>query len=266
MEIVVLVKAVPEGEARLRPDVTGTEVDPEGVRFVLAGYDESAVEEALLLKEANPGSSVHAISLGPAARAEEVLRATLALGADRATAVEAPEGISHDPLLVARALALAVGRGPCDLLLLGKQSSDSQSGVLPALLGALLGRPDLAPVVGLRFDAAAGRFEARISGEAGETTVAAPAPIVVGLQQAANDPRTAKLPMILRSRKAPIGRIPKAEVEAALAAAGGRRAVAPTAFRLPPPRTGARLIDYTTPEEAAEKLVRILGEEAKVLP
>jgi electron transfer flavoprotein beta subunit len=79
------------------------------------------------------------------------------------------------------------------------------------------------------------------------------------LQQAWNDPRTAKLPNILKSRKMPIDK-----VTAAMTEAGPRQRS--LSFRLPAPRTGARMIEFKTPEEAAEKLVRILKEEAKVFP
>jgi electron transfer flavoprotein beta subunit len=265
MEIAVLIKPVPEPEARLRPDAAGRELDPEGVKFVLAGYDESAVEQALLLKEAIAGSTVHAVSLGPPARAEELVRAALALGADRATVVEAPPAIAHDPVATARALALALAPPP-ELILLGKQALDAQSGLVPAALAALLDRIELSPAVDLRWDAASGRFRLGIVREEGRLTLAVPPPIVVGLQEAWNDPRTAKLPMILKSRRAAVARVPLATVEAALAALGPAPEVRPLTFRLPPPRTGARLIDYKTPEEAAARLVLVLGDEAKVLP
>ncbi len=266
MEIAVLVKPVPESETRLRPDASGTVAETEGVKFVLAGYDESAVEQALLLKEANSGSTVQAIGLGPLPRVEEVLRSALALGVDTATAVEAPPGISHDPVAVARALALAVQMGHPDLVLTGKQSQDEQSGVVPSILGEILGVPEFSPVVSLAWNPGERRFEFAVVSESGRTSIGSAGPVVIGLQEAKNDPRTAKLPMILKSRKAPIGRIGRAKVEAALAAAGDRALVRPLAFRLPAPRTGARMIEYKTPEEAAEKLVRLLGEEAKVLP
>ena len=89
MRIAVLIKPVPEAESRLRPNANATRLDPEGVKFVLAGYDESAVEQALLLKEAVAGSTIRAIAFG-LPRCEEPLRSSLALGVDAATLVEGP--------------------------------------------------------------------------------------------------------------------------------------------------------------------------------
>jgi electron transfer flavoprotein beta subunit len=257
VEIVVCVKPVPDAETRLRVGADKTGFDTEGVKFVLAGYDESAVEQALLLKEATPGSRVHAITVGPPGRTEEVLRAAVALGCDAATAVELPGGAPSDPLSVARALAPAVAAVPHDLVLCGKQAGDDEAGLVPSALGELLGVPDFGFVVDLRWDPAAGRLKFRRAAEAGQELWESPVPCVIGLQQAWNDPRTAKLPAILRSRKTPISK---------LVAGTGAVKDAPVGFELPPPRTGAQLIEYKTPEEAAQKLVRLLREEAKVFP
>ena len=260
MEIVVCVKPVPDAETRLRSAPDGTVLDIEAVKFVLAGYDESAVEQALLLKEATPGSKVHVVSAGPAPRTEEVLRASLALGCDQATWVEMPPGVAPDPVSSARALARAVSALPHDLVLCGKQAGDDEAGVVGAALAELLGIPDFSAVLDLRWDLATSRLRFQRSTETGVETWEVPVPCVVALQQAWNDPRTAKLPAILKSRRLPIAKVP---LEPAGSAGGTSQA---TKFELPPPRTGAKLIEYKTPEEAAQKLVKILKEEAKVFP
>ncbi len=260
MEIVVGIKPLPDAETRLRPGPDGTSFDPEGVKFTLGGYDESAVEQALLLKEAVPGSHVHAVSVGPSPRAPEVLRAALALGCDDATWVKADLASLADPVAVARALAPALGTIPHDLVLVGKQATDDEEGLVAGALGELLATPHFGFVVDLRWDPGSSRFRFQRPTETGVETWEAPPPCVVGLQQAWNDPRTAKLPAILKSREAPIR-----EVEAGPSAAGAPTSAAER-FTLPPPRTGARMIEFRTPEEAAEKLVRILREEAKVFP
>ena len=261
MEIVVCVKPVPEAESRLRPDAAGTGFDPDGVKFVLAGYDESAVEQALLLRQAVAGSTVSVVALGPAARVDEVLRASIALGGDRATAVEAADLPLADPVATGRALAEAIAAlGRHDLVLFGKQAGDDEEGLVGAATAEALGVPFVGHVIDLRPAEGGGRFTFRRSVERGEERWEAPLPLAVGLQQAWNDPRTATLPAILRSRKATIGRRAAAP---ALASSGSS---APVRFALPPPRQGAKMIEFATPEEAARKLVRLLQEEAKVFP
>ncbi len=265
MDILVLIKPTPEADTRLRPDRSGRELDPEGVKWVLAGYDESAVEQALLLKEGTPNSRVRGISFGPPPRTEEILRAALALGCDVATWVESPGGLVTDPLLVARVLAAAIRKYPFDLILCGKQASDDESGIVPSALGALLAIPAFGGVVDLRWSEVEKRFRLQRVVEDAVESWEAPAPCVIGLQEAWNDPRTAKLPNILKSRKAPIEKIPAAESWSTLGEASEWVARA-VQFLMPPPRTGAKMIDYKSPEEAAQKLVRILREEAKVFP
>jgi electron transfer flavoprotein beta subunit len=261
VQSLVFVKPVPEAETRLRPSADGRRLDTDGVKFVLSGYDESAVEQALLLKEATPGSEVRAVSYGPGPRTEEVLRACLALGCDTATWVEAPPALEPELRETARALAAAARANPADLYLLGQQSLDTEAGLLPLALAAVLGLPGANGAVNLRFDAGPKLlcFDREASGAIESWEL--PAPSVVGLKQAANDPRAAKLQNILKSRKLPIDKI--AAVPGAAGNAGTARALR---FELPPPRTGARFIDYKTPDEAAKELVRILREEAKVLP
>ncbi len=258
MEIVVCVKPVPEPETRLRVAPDGRTLDAEGVKFILAGYDESAVEQALLMKESVPGSTVHVLSCGPAPRTEEVLRAAIALGCDKATWVEAPAPFASDPVRAAGAIAAVLRSGAHDLILCGKQAGDDEAGLFAGALGELLGVADLGFVVDLRWDASSSRFKFQRVTEPGVERWEAAPPLVVGLQQAWNDPRTAKLPNILKSRKAPIARAPAD-------ASGATPSSEPEKFELPPPRTGARMIEFKTPEEAAQRLVRVLREEAKVL-
>ncbi len=263
MEIVVLIKPVPESETRLRASPDGRRLDSEGVRFVLAGYDESAVEQALLLKENVPGSKVHAISFGPA-RCGEALRAAIALGADAATWIEAPPEGSDDPILAARALASALSSIPYDLLLGGKHAGDDEEGIVVGAVAELLGIPSFGSVTDVRPAGPSGLAFQRPT-EAGIESWETSLPCAIGLQQAWNDPRTAKLPNILRSRKAPIAKVDWPTVAKALGSESSPRSLSEE-FRLPAPRSGAKMIEFQTPEEAAEKLVRLLREEAKVFP
>lgn len=265
MEIAVLIKPVPEAETRLRARADGAQLDTEAVKFVLAGYDESAVEQSLLLKESSPGSKVRAIAFGPAPRTEEVLRAALALGVDEAIWVESSPDGADDPILVARALGFALRSVPHDLIIGGKQAGDDEEGLVTAAVAECLGVPDFGQVAQLRADATTGGVTFQRVTEEGTESWTGPLPCAIALQQAWNDPRTAKLPNILKSRKIPIAKVAWTEVAASLGDMARPRSVAER-FELPPARTGARMIEYKTPEEAAEKLVRILREEAKVFP
>jgi electron transfer flavoprotein beta subunit len=264
MELLVLIKPVPDPETRLRPNATGTGLDSDGVKWVLTGYDESAVEQALLLKEAVPGSKVRALAFGPAPRTEEILRSALALGCDAATWLEQPRDASPDPLRSAEALSIACQKVPFDLILVGKQALDDEAGLVGPAVAERLGVADYGPVVDLRWDATGRAFTFARAVEGGLERVAAPPPLLVCLQQAWNDPRTAKLQNVLKARRIPIEKVAWAELPPEIGTAPPGTHV--VAFRLPPPRSGAKMIEYKSPEEAAKKLVQLLREEAKTLP
>ncbi len=260
MEIVVCAKPLPEAETRLRVAPDKRSLDPEGVKFILTGYDESAVEQALLFKDSVPGTKVRLVIFGPSPQSVEVLRYSIALGCDTATWIDSGPDPSLDPIDAARAVAGVIQGIPHDLVLCGKQAQDDEAGLFAAALGELLGIADVGFVVDLKWDAARSLFTFHRITEVGQESWEAPTPLVVGLQQAWNDPRVPKLPAVLKSRRAPFDKVDHVPPSAEVAR------TRPLTFELPPPRAGAKLVEYKTPGEAAEKLVKILREEAKVFP
>ena len=77
MNIYLFVKQVPDTEARIRINSAGTGINEEDVTFMDSPYDEFAVEQALLISEANDDVSVTAVTVGPE-RASSLLRDNLA--------------------------------------------------------------------------------------------------------------------------------------------------------------------------------------------
>ena len=263
MEAVVCIKPVPEADSRLRVAASGVTYDPEGVRYTLnSTYDEAALEEALRLKEAGAFEKVRVVSLGPP-RAEEGLRYALAMGGDEGLLVETRPDDLLDPGFTAAVLAEAVRSLPHDLVLVGRRAGDDEAGVVGSALGEHLGIPSFAFVTGLTVSGGGSPLKVRRFTEAGEELLSVPPPVVISLLKGAQDPRTPTLPNILKARRKPLLRASWTEVLSRLPGAPVRSPA--MRFELPPPRTGARLVDYQTPAEAAEKLVKLLREEAKVL-
>ena len=139
MKIIVAIKQVPERDARIRIDSSAKWIDLQDVEFMLNESDAYALEEALLLKEAN-GGEVIVVSAGPE-RVGKTIREALAKGADRAIHIESDDLSQYDALGVARLLAAAIENEEADLVLTGLQSDDLGLGQTGVILAELLGLP-----------------------------------------------------------------------------------------------------------------------------
>src|SRR6478736_10546530 len=102
MNIYVCIKQVPDTETKIKLNADQSGIDTAGIKWIMSPYDEFAVEEALRLKEKNPGSTVVAVSAGPA-RVVDAIRNALAMGADTGIHVEIPE--TADNNMAAKAIA-----------------------------------------------------------------------------------------------------------------------------------------------------------------
>jgi electron transfer flavoprotein beta subunit len=110
----------------------------------------SAVEEAIRLREKakDTVSSITAITIGPA-KSVETLRTALAMGADAGIHIVCPEqpvGLANpEPINVARAIKAVIDRSAgdkakaFDLVIMGKQAIDDDSGSTGGMLAGLLG-------------------------------------------------------------------------------------------------------------------------------
>src|SRR6202034_2640115 len=141
MNIVVCMKQVPDTEVeRTLVPGEGT-VDRASVDGVINYLDEFAIEEALKIAEAQ-GGEVTILSMGPA-KAAESIRKALSMGADKAVHVLDDGLAGSDALATSAALAAALTQVGFDLVILGSESTDARTGVVPAMLAERLGVPQL---------------------------------------------------------------------------------------------------------------------------
>lgn len=187
MNIIVLLKRVPDLVEDLEVDGSGKALDAEYLKFTLNEFDDHALEEALLLKEAS-GGSVTAVAID-GEEVDKMLFTALAKGADRALKVTgATPGDST--LALARVLSEVVSSQPHDLVLTGVQAADDRDGQLAPLVGGLLGLPSVEVVTGVTPDSGTVTLLKEYSGgTVAEFEVDLPA--VVGIQAARQTPRYA---------------------------------------------------------------------------
>lgn len=253
MRILVCVKQVPDTEGPVAIAADGLTVAGSGWR--LNSFDEFAVEEALRIKAAFPGTIVEAITVGPG-RASDVLRRALSLGADGGIHL-LREG-KGDPLpseVAALIAAVVRGRG-YDLVLTGAMAEDDTFSQTGPMLAEKLAIPCATAVMAetLSPDIKTIRVERELEGGLREA-LEMPLPALIAVQSGINRPRYPALSHVLRSRRQPLETIP---VDALPAAPRRERVIG---LAVPEPSGRALFLEGTAREKAAQ-LAAILQEKS----
>jgi electron transfer flavoprotein beta subunit len=201
MNIVVLVKQVPDtySERKLRPDGT---LDRDATDAVLDEINERAVEAALQLKEANDGSEVTVLTMGPD-RATDAIRKALSMGADKAVHLSDEALAGSDAVQTARALAKAIGTvDGVDLVVAGNEASDGRSAAVPAMVADVLGLPALTHAREVTVEGST--VTVKRETDDGITTLTAELPAVVSVGEKINEPRYPSFKGIMAAKKKPV--------------------------------------------------------------
>jgi len=199
LRILVPVKRVVDFNVKIRVKPDGTGVELANVKMSMNPFDENAVEEAVRLKEAGEASEVVAVSIGPA-KAEDTLRAALAMGADRAILVRNDGPV--EPLAVAKILKGVVGEEEPDLVILGKQAIDDDCSQTGQMLAALLGWGQA--TFASKIEPEGDRLVVTREVDGGMQKVSVSLPAIVTADLRLNEPRYASLPNIIKARKKPL--------------------------------------------------------------
>jgi electron transfer flavoprotein beta subunit len=254
LNIVVCVKQVPDTTAKkeLGPDYR---LNRDVVESVVNPFDEYAIEEALRLKEAN-GGEVTVLTMGPAS-AEDMIRKTLAMGADRAVLVTDPALAGTDWSGTCAVLSAALRRIPYDLVLTGTESTDARSGLVPGGLSEALGVPLLTYALKLELAGDTIRVNRQITG--GYQEVEAPLPAVASVVKGANEPRYPSLKGIMAAKRKEIEKLSLGDLgidPPAVGLDGARTAV--TAAEARAERSAGQVIRPESAEEAATVIADFL--------
>lgn len=199
MKVLVAVKRVIDYSVKVRIKPDQSDVDLANVKMSMNPFCEIAVEEAIRLKERGEASEVVVVSIGPKA-CQDQIRSALAMGADRGIWVE------HDGpaggLAVAKVLAAVAREESPQLVMLGKQSIDSDNNQTGQMLSALLGWPQATFASAVRKTDAG--FEVTREIDGGLETLALTGPSVITTDLRLNEPRFIKLPDIMKAKRKPM--------------------------------------------------------------
>src|SRR5262245_2710025 len=200
MNIVVLVKQVPDSgsERNLRSD--DKTVDRASASNVINEMDEYAIEEALKIKEAH-GGEVTLLTMGPAS-ATESIRKALSMGPDKAVHVMDDALHGSCALATSKVLAAALRTLNADLILAGSESTDGRVQVMPQMLAERLG---IAALTGARKLTVDGTdLTAERQTEEGVEIVTAAMPAVVSVWDIINEPRYPSFKGIMQAKSKPL--------------------------------------------------------------
>ena len=201
MKIVVPVKRVVDYNVKIRVKPDGSGIDLANVKMSMNPFDEIAVEEAVRMKEKDVATEVIVVSIG-SAKSQETIRTALAIGADRGILVETADGVSIEPLTVAKLLKAIVDTETPDLVILGKQAIDDDCNQTGQMLAALLGWAQ--GTFASKVEATAGSVLVTREVDGGLETVKLKLPAVITTDLRLNEPRYPSLPNIMKAKKKPL--------------------------------------------------------------
>jgi electron transfer flavoprotein beta subunit len=200
MNIVVLVKQVPDTWAERKLDASDKTLDRASVDVVMNEIDEYAVEEALQIQE-REGGEVTIVSMAPE-RGVETIRKALSMGADKAVHLVDDTLKGSDALQTSAALAKVLGTLEYDLVICGSEATDSRMAVMPALLAERLGIPQLSGARKVTVEGGTVRIERQT--ENGYDVVEGATPAVVSVVEKINEPRYPSFKGIMAAKKKPL--------------------------------------------------------------
>ena len=195
LKIIVLAKQVPDtrnvGKDAMKADGT---VNRAALPAIFNPEDLNALEQALRLKDKNPGSTVTLLTMGPG-RAAEIIREGLFRGADGGYLLTDRAFAGADTLATSYALSMAVRKiGKFDVIISGRQAIDGDTAQVGPQVAEKLGIPQITYAEEIQsVENGVIRVKRRL--ERGIEIVDGKLPLVVTVNGSAPDcrPRNAKL-------------------------------------------------------------------------
>ena len=250
MKIAVCIKRVPDTEMRFSIAADGKSLDQAGLKYDISDFDGYAVEVALRLNEKQgPGETV-VIAVGPDG-VQETLRKAISMGAERGVQLKA-DTVPFDGMAIAAALAAELKDGGYDLILFGRQATDSANGSVGPMTAQLLGLPCVSAISELEIADGRGTAHRELEGVA--EVVEFPLPAVLTIDEGIARPRLPSLKGIMAAKKKTLDVRPAQLGEARLTV---------EKLELPAERAAGRIVGEGA--DAVPELVRLLQTEAKVL-
>jgi electron transfer flavoprotein beta subunit len=263
VNILVFIKQVAETEARIIISGDNKTLEIEN-KYAINFFDEFAIEEAIRIKEQTKESQVTVCAYGPQ-RAIEALRTAIAMGADRAFLIDSTTCENDDPLIVSDILAGFAKKENFDLILCGRQAIDDENANIGAMVAEFLNIPHASWITKLEvLDEGKVRVESEIEG--GKRVLEVTLPALFTAQKGLNEPRVPLITGVMKAMRTEIPTVDPATLGIPKEALDkDTPKVTVLSYESPAQRPPVKIIEGTTPEEKAKKLIHMLKEDAKIL-
>jgi electron transfer flavoprotein beta subunit len=262
MNVVVLLKQVPDTESIIEIADDGASIKTQDVKWVVNPYDELAVEEALQIVEKKGEGKVTVLSAG-AQQAQTAIRSALAMGAHEGILIEDERLAGADGTAIGQVLAAALKTIPHDLIIAGQRAVDDDNYLVPAVVAECLDMPIVAMIVNQTI--ADGKITCEHVIQGGTMVVEVDLPAVVTTQRGLNEPRYASMPKIMKAKKKKIPSLSLAEIGIADDTLFSSPKIQVQSLRVPQKSRAGIMVDGDTSKEKAENLLKYLRENAQVL-
>ena len=191
MNIIATVKQVADPNfsiGRIQLDPSGKRIISSfGVPPIINGYDSNALEEALQLR-AKHGGRVTVLCVGDDS-SRQALKRAIAMGADNAVLINEPEWLNADSAGLGYILAAAIRKiGLYDLILCGRQASDTDAGQVLFWIADALQLPVMSPISKVE-ESTSSHLTIRRLTEEGHQRLRIKLPAVIGISSEINEPR-----------------------------------------------------------------------------
>ena len=176
MKILVCISCVPDTTSKIVIDHATSQISSQGLTFIVGPYDDYALSRAIEIKESH-SAEVIVLHVGTA-ESEPLIRKCLALGADSAVRIDGNPISSNQ---IASAIVDYVRANPVDLILMGKESIDYNSGIVHGLVAGALGYVHFNPV--MHLDMTTDGLQLTVEMDGGKMEVNCTLPAVLGCQE-----------------------------------------------------------------------------------
>ena len=256
MKILVCIKQVCDSDSPIEIDEQAGWIRTDVItEYKMNRLDEFAVEEAVLLKETLPDTTIDAITVGPD-RSAEVIKRAIGMGADHGVHIVADPAGCLNPYAIACHIAAYAGGKQYDLIFTGAISEDLMQGQVGPMIAACLSLPWATAVIRQQIapDGKSLYIEREIEGGSRDT-LQLELPAVLTIQSGINTPRYPSLSNLLRANKQKLEKIQAGDH----AQPASRESIVRVAY---PEKSRSGTFLEGTQQEKAARLLGLLRERA----